>query len=49
MPDKPSAYELAQIYRISAVAALRGGAYTTKQKRALKKLAERTARRENGK
>ncbi|QQC89846.1 hypothetical protein [Streptomyces alfalfae] len=47
MPDKPSAYELARIYGISAVAAMRGGTYTAKQKRALDKLAERTAKREN--
>ncbi|MGW2226810.1 hypothetical protein [Streptomyces formicae] len=45
----PSAYELARIYGISVAAALRGGTYTTKQKRALKKLAERSARRESGK
>ncbi|CAM5529793.1 hypothetical protein SALBM135S_00858 [Streptomyces alboniger] len=47
MPDTPSAYELARIYGISAVAAMRGGTYTAKQKRALAKLAERTAKREN--
>ncbi|MGW0537827.1 hypothetical protein [Streptomyces sp. NPDC003032] len=49
MAHKPSAYELARIYGISTVAALRGGQYTAKQLRALKKLEERTAKRENNK
>ncbi|MGV2914477.1 hypothetical protein [Streptomyces alfalfae] len=46
MPDKPSAYEYARILGIGAMATLRGD-MTDRQKRALAKLAERTAKREN--
>lgn len=42
----PSAYELARIYRIGAAAAMRGGTLTTRQKKALQKLAERGEKRE---
>lgn len=45
----PNAYELARIYGISAVAAMRGGEFTDRQKRALKKLKERTDKRDRKK
>ncbi|MFD6432834.1 hypothetical protein [Streptomyces venezuelae] len=45
----PSPYELARTYGIAAVAAMRGGELTDRQKRKLQQLAERAAKRENSK
>jgi hypothetical protein len=42
----PNAYELARTYGICAVAAMRGGQLTSKQKAKLRKLAERADKRE---
>lgn len=45
----PNAYDLARIYRISAVAAMRGGEFTDRQKRALQRIKDRTDKRDGKK
>ncbi|KIF69232.1 hypothetical protein HY68_12575 [Streptomyces sp. AcH 505] len=47
--DDISHLDLARIGRISAVAALRGGVLTSKQKRALARIAEQAKQREDKK
>ncbi|MFI1678825.1 hypothetical protein [Streptomyces sp. NPDC020607] len=47
MADKPSAYEYARLCGINVMAIVRGE-LTDRQKRALKKLEERAAKRESG-